>query len=506
MKKTGICYMPQTVELKVGINKELEKEIIDKKNDDNINNNDKKSDEIKKKIIFGDKSETNNTPKEQLEGPKDKVEVFKNAVYGWILMFGFSIGFGILFIVLGTFSSLIQKLPKSGNWMKRIQFFFGFLMGIVTFYFTYIFMQIMFLDKYAYIIGGIGIGFILLGIIFGAFKRLGNYLEMKILLRKVITLGIILIGLGFVYYSVNSLWLSPKLDYQHIKKVEQLDKLLIQAKKEEKMVFLDFGAPWCVYCKKFDSEVLVKSDIRTKLESFIVAKVNFDESPELANLFSIKGLPYFIFIDNDRYIAYKHNESWDAESFNDKIDELLGKSKAKIEPSITDRIKKNLNDYWKTPLIAFLICLLGGFISVFTPCVYPLIPLTISYIGSRSSGGLAKGFVNSLFYVLGIAIVYSTLGVIAALLGTAFGSVGNNPIVLVLLIMLFGYFTFAMFGYYEIKLPSSFQRAKQEAIKKKNSYLGMIGFGMAAGLVASPCLTPIIGALLGLIAKGVTLH
>ena len=79
------------------------------------------------------------------------------------------------------------------------------------------------------------------------------------------------------------------------------------------------------------------------------------------------------------------------------------------------------------PLVAIAISLAAGIVTSFTPCVYPLIPITIGFIGAKGSTTKLRGFYLSLMYVLGLAIVYSALGAFAALTGKFFGQIQTNP-------------------------------------------------------------------------------
>jgi len=77
--------------------------------------------------------------------------------------------------------------------------------------------------------------------------------------------------------------------------------------------------------------------------------------------------------------------------------------------------------------VAVLAAYLGGVLASFTPCVYPVIPITVAYIGARSSSSRTKGFLLSIIYVLGMAAVYTALGGFAALTGKLFGQIQTNP-------------------------------------------------------------------------------
>ena len=75
----------------------------------------------------------------------------------------------------------------------------------------------------------------------------------------------------------------------------------------------------------------------------------------------------------------------------------------------------------------FLIVFLGGVLVSFTPCVYPLIPVTVGYIGASARGSHLKGLLFSMIYALGIAVTYSALGLIASLTGKLFGQIAGTP-------------------------------------------------------------------------------
>ena len=78
-------------------------------------------------------------------------------------------------------------------------------------------------------------------------------------------------------------------------------------------------------------------------------------------------------------------------------------------------------------LLAYLAVYLGGVLVSFTPCVYPVIPITAAFIGAQGSGSRGRGFLLSLIYVLGMAVTYTLLGAIAALSGKLFGQIQASP-------------------------------------------------------------------------------
>jgi thiol:disulfide interchange protein DsbD len=164
--------------------------------------------------------------------------------------------------------------------------------------------------------------------------------------------------------------------------------------------------------------------------------------------------------------------------------------RAGLEGRLQDALEKGS---W----MAFLLVFLGGILSSLTPCVYPVIPITISFIGARSKGRL-HGFVQSLFFVAGMALVYSSLGLAAALGGGSFGSIGQSPVIQAVIAGIFLIFAASMFGAFEMQLPSSISAKLQSG--DKSGPLGAVLMGAITGFIAAPCVGPIIAALLVFIA------
>jgi thiol:disulfide interchange protein DsbD len=150
-------------------------------------------------------------------------------------------------------------------------------------------------------------------------------------------------------------------------------------------------------------------------------------------------------------------------------------------------------------LLALLLVFIGGILTSFTPCVYPIIPITVSYIGARAEGKKLRGFILSLFFVLGLALMYSTLGVIAALSGGVFGGLTQHPVVYGVLIAVFLAMGASMMGAFDLQLPASWQGKLQSGQRK--GVVGAIFMGLAAGLIAAPCVGPVLVALLSWVAQ-----
>ncbi len=148
--------------------------------------------------------------------------------------------------------------------------------------------------------------------------------------------------------------------------------------------------------------------------------------------------------------------------------------------------------------IAFLLVFLGGVLGSLTPCVYPVIPITMGYIGSRSGGSKLRGFTLSLAFVLGLAIVYSTLGLLAASTGALFGSFTQTPWFMGPIAAIIAIMGVSMLGVFDIPIPGFAAEAQG---KTKGGYFGAAVMGGLSGLVAAPCVGPVLVALLAWVAQ-----
>jgi thiol:disulfide interchange protein DsbD len=143
----------------------------------------------------------------------------------------------------------------------------------------------------------------------------------------------------------------------------------------------------------------------------------------------------------------------------------------------------------------------GGMALNLTPCVYPLIPITVSYFGgqaSKNDQGHRKLIVHGLCYMLGLAFTNSVLGVAAALTGGLMGSILQNPIVLVAIAVVLISFALSLFGLWELRLPVA---VTQAAVKSYSGFFGTLFMGLTLGVVAAPCIGPFILGLLTWVAS-----
>jgi thiol:disulfide interchange protein DsbD len=148
-------------------------------------------------------------------------------------------------------------------------------------------------------------------------------------------------------------------------------------------------------------------------------------------------------------------------------------------------------------LIGLLAVLVGGLALNLTPCVYPLIGVTIAYFGNQG-GGQRKIAILAVIYVLGIALTFSLAGVAVALSGGLFGAALQNPLVLIAIAAMLLGLAASSFGLFSLQPPQWLMRHAGTA---RPGYLGSLMMGLGMGVVAAPCIGPIVLGLLLMVER-----
>ncbi len=149
-------------------------------------------------------------------------------------------------------------------------------------------------------------------------------------------------------------------------------------------------------------------------------------------------------------------------------------------------------------LFAYVAAYLAGVLVSFTPCIYPVIPITAAVIGGQRDISGARGFVLSLFFVLGLALTYTALGVFAALTGKLFGTIQTSPLTLGALGGLFILMGLAMLDVFQLSLERYAPR--QLTGGNRNGIFGSFMIGVTSGLILGPCTAPVLAVILGVVA------
>ncbi len=151
----------------------------------------------------------------------------------------------------------------------------------------------------------------------------------------------------------------------------------------------------------------------------------------------------------------------------------------------------------KGMILTLILVFFGGLALNLTPCVYPLIPITVSYFGGQS-GNKGSAVLSASMYVLGMAVTYSILGTVAALSGEMFGTALTNPWVLIIIALIMLALSLSMFGLYEFRLPLFLMQIGGGA---RNGAVGSLIMGLTMGIVAAPCIGPFVIGLLTYVAQ-----
>jgi thiol:disulfide interchange protein DsbD len=151
------------------------------------------------------------------------------------------------------------------------------------------------------------------------------------------------------------------------------------------------------------------------------------------------------------------------------------------------------------PLLALPALFIGGVLTSLTPCVYPMIPITAAIVGGQSTGDVhgsrLRPILLTVTYVVGLAIVYSVLGVFAGVTGTLFGSVSTNPWLYFAMANVLLIAGLSMLDVIPVRLPESVM-SRAANLGTAGRFSGAFAMGAMSGLVAAPCSAPVMAAVL----------
>lgn len=251
----------------------------------------------------------------------------------------------------------------------------------------------------------------------------------------------------------------------------------------------------------------VKLQVGTGRQAAVAENTAVDEAPgpttptgstvdasaaALRRQYRVSGLPSIVFLDSSgqERTDLRAGEELTHAAMIEKVNAL--KSGARLNASAGSAAgwgeRLQAAPLWLQLGLAFL----GGLLLNLTPCVYPMLPITIGYFGTQSQGRLSQTFGLAATYVLGLALVYSILGMVAALTGSLFGAAMQSPFVTgFVALVLFG-LGLSMFGLFTLQPP----RFLLERSGAKKGVWGALGMGALLGFVCAPCVGPVVAALL----------
>lgn len=267
------------------------------------------------------------------------------------------------------------------------------------------------------------------------------------------------------------------------------------------LLYFNISSGWHINANVINDEFLIPTEIKIEESNLKIDKIIYPEGEKILLSFSKEPL-----------VVYSNNFSIILEGkIKEKADYLKGKIiyqgcndemcipprelEFKLDFKEGSVVLSNPVEKWLSKggiLLALLFLFIGGLALNLTPCVYPMVPITIGFFSKQK-----KSLLLSFFYFLGIVITYSLLGTLSAIGGSLFGSALQKPLVLIFVSLIIFLFSLSLFGLFTIKLPSSFTSKATTKIGFFNSFL----MGSMVGLVAAPCLGPIIFSLITFVAS-----
>ncbi len=272
------------------------------------------------------------------------------------------------------------------------------------------------------------------------------------------------------------------------------------ATQTERPLMVYFTADWCVACAELDAEVFQDPSIRPRLEQeFVPVKIDYDRGDEdtldAIGRFQVSGLPRVGFEGRDGEVMW--GPSFEGKVGIDDFDGRLDRVLAGDGEDTGQWLETTLGEGGLWAL--FLLVFGAGVLASLSPCIYPLIPITIGVFGARAATTRREGFVLSLAYVGGIAATYSGLGVLAALMGGVFGGFFQHLWVQAGIAGIFALVGIALLGVFDIRLPQGLHHRLAQAGGAGHS--GAFVMGMAAGVIAVPCIGPVVAGILVYVAE-----
>ncbi len=151
--------------------------------------------------------------------------------------------------------------------------------------------------------------------------------------------------------------------------------------------------------------------------------------------------------------------------------------------------------------VALVVAFAAGFLISFTPCVFPVIPIIMAYVGGQAKGSRRKSFMLSVLYVLGMAVTYSALGAVASLTKMWFGQLQSHPAVPLAVGILILAVGLSLLGVYRLPVPRLLSGGGRAGHARRGGMLGAFMMGLVSGFVVAPCSAAVLFALLAFVAE-----
>jgi thiol:disulfide interchange protein len=284
---------------------------------------------------------------------------------------------------------------------------------------------------------------------------------------------------------------------------DDVEAALADARGRGVPAVLDAGADWCGACKELEHRTFADPDVAAALAGFVAVRIDmtrFDEAQARLERIGVKvpALPWvgFFLPDGRLNPGVTLTDFEPPSQFLNRIAEAGTYRAAPLTPVEAWLGERGL-------LVALLLVFVAGIGVSLTPCVYPMIPITISVVGgvrgSAEAASMTGGrrVVRSGAFVAGLLVTYVSLGVVSALLGKGFGSWLQHPGVTIGMAVLFAALAASYLGFFSLDLPASW---KARIGRRRGGLAGVAAVGMGTGLLAAPCAGPVVVGILALIS------
>lgn len=313
---------------------------------------------------------------------------------------------------------------------------------------------------------------------------------MRVSMRKLIGTVLVVVGL----YGIVDWLLTPD---RHLPWVTDEAAAFEKAKAEGKGVMADFAATWCIPCGELENTFAAEGVYEKIVESYVPLKFDVSKQTEaqlaIQKRYDAETLPAVIFLDAEGNELGRVSEYLEPAAFTEAMDAAAA---GLADRGNDDRFAQALDKGW---IWAYLLAFAFGFLTSLTPCVYPMIPITVAVFGARDeSVSRRKAFLLATSYVFGMGLLYAVLGTGFALAGGRAGTLLSNPWVVVPITILLVTLAVSLFGAFELRLPLSVQNRLNQVGGRGVG--GAFGMGLVGGLVAAPCTGPFLAGMLGFVA------
>lgn len=227
----------------------------------------------------------------------------QNKLFGFLYLFTYALGLGLIFIVLGFSNQFMKVLPRSGSWMNGSKFILGTLMLTAFYYYVGLLLPDRWFDL------TLGAGLVILASVYGAFLS-GAALPVLLRVRKGLMQATLIVGIGYLVLAAFDLrpYIQSRLMAANsLNKIQQMnwqmysERLIDEAAKNKKPVIIDFWAEWCAACHELEEHTFTDMRVRAMSENYVLLKFDAtkdsDKLKELKKRYRIQGLPTVIFIN-----------------------------------------------------------------------------------------------------------------------------------------------------------------------------------------------------------------